>query len=106
LYGNSDITETGSTYADLADSLNSDVVDVCGILMQKTCSGAPSTRENDNLNKEHANLVITDTTYQNLHTVALNVAMSAPVLLEGPAGSGKTSLVEELARFLGSGKGV
>jgi len=37
----------------------------------------------------------------NLHSLAVAVAMATPVLLQGVVGSGKTTLVEHLARLTG-----
>uniref|UniRef100_A0A3B4ATV8 Midasin AAA ATPase 1 n=1 Tax=Periophthalmus magnuspinnatus TaxID=409849 RepID=A0A3B4ATV8_9GOBI len=46
-------------------------------------------------------LVLVDSTCQNLRRLALAVASGRPVLLEGPIGCGKTSLVEYLAAVTG-----
>eukprot|EP00727_Mastigamoeba_balamuthi_P013922 m51a1_g9152 hypothetical protein (5493) ;mRNA; r:105121-123237 len=45
-----------------------------------------------------ATLVETATTTRNLRALALAVSQGTPVLLEGPTGSGKTALIEHLAR--------
>ena len=49
-------------------------------------------------------LVLVPTTRGCLRSLALAVASSCPVLLEGPVGSGKTALVEQLARLMGRGR--
>ena len=46
-------------------------------------------------------LVMVPSTVSNLHSLVLSVASGHGVLLEGPIGSGKTSLVEYLARAAG-----
>ena len=46
-------------------------------------------------------LVIVPSTVNNLHSLVLSVASGHGVLLEGPIGSGKTTLVEYLARATG-----
>ena len=46
-------------------------------------------------------LVMVPSTVSNLHSLVLSVASGHGVLLEGPIGSGKTSLVEYLARVTG-----
>lgn len=53
-------------------------------------------------NDGHVNsLVMIPSSKRNLHSLALAVATGSGVLLEGPVGSGKTSLVENLARMTG-----
>lgn len=46
-------------------------------------------------------LVLVDSTCRNLRRLAMAVASQKPVLLEGPIGCGKTSLVEYLAAATG-----
>ena len=50
-------------------------------------------------------LVPVGSTLRNLHSLATAVAARSPVLLEGPVGSGKTSLVDHLARITGCTQG-
>lgn len=45
--------------------------------------------------------MLVDSTYHNLRRLALALASQKPVLLEGPIGCGKTSLVEFLAAATG-----
>eukprot|EP00842_Homolaphlyctis_polyrhiza_P004149 jgi/Hompol1/4735/HPOL_003840-RA len=47
-------------------------------------------------------LVLTETTSASLHRMALSISLGTPILLQGPAGSGKTALVEEASRIIGS----
>ncbi len=49
----------------------------------------------------HRSLVPVPSSQRNLHSLAIAVASGNPVLLEGPVGSGKTSLVEHLAEMTG-----
>ncbi|KAI1144330.1 midasin [Hypoxylon sp. FL0543] len=49
-----------------------------------------------------SNLVYTPTTLANLENLAQNLQKSGPILLHGLPGSGKTSIVHELARELGT----
>ncbi len=48
-----------------------------------------------------SNLVLVDSTCQNLRRLAMAVASQKPILLEGPIGCGKTALVEYLAAVTG-----
>jgi midasin (ATPase involved in ribosome maturation) len=72
--------------------LSTHVVDICGVILPRF--GKP-------LNSNGGTLVETPTTRQNLTMAAMAVSIRTPVLLEGPIGSGKTALVEELAWRLG-----
>lgn len=58
---------------------------------------------NDGKQCQQPQLILTDTTKRNLHTLSLALSIGAPTFLEGVTGSGKTSLVEELARLTGRG---
>ncbi|CAG8487914.1 37837_t:CDS:10, partial [Gigaspora margarita] len=49
------------------------------------------------ISKVKQRLVMTDTTLKNLNAICLTLSMGSPVLLEGVTGSGKTSLIEEIA---------
>lgn len=51
----------------------------------------------------HPELVLTETTIRNLHTLSLALSIGAPTLLEGVTGAGKTAIVEELASRTGRG---
>ncbi len=85
-------TKRGIVQADLCE----EVVSVCGVLLQKEKSDSEAVNSNP--------LVPVSSTRHNLHRLALAVAAGKPVLLEGPVGCGKTSLVEHLALLTGRQK--
>ena len=98
--------------SDLSEDL---VMSICGILLPKQPGSkqvilfslesvriifqTPSVVQNP----EHT-LVPVATTLRCLRSLAMAVVANRPALLEGPVGSGKTSLVEHLASQLGIGK--
>eukprot|EP00897_Mesotaenium_endlicherianum_P007207 jgi/Mesen1/6514/ME000332S05520 len=47
-------------------------------------------------------LVMTPTTVKNLEAVVLGLCQKRPLLLEGPAGAGKSTLIDEAARLTGN----
>ena len=65
---------------------------ICGVLLPRL-PGASGLVDKS--------LVMVPSTVSNLHSLVLSVASGHGVLLEGPIGSGKTSLVEYLARTTG-----
>jgi midasin len=68
------------------------LVDVCGVLLVRGDAKVPPIRR----------LVPTLTTNENLKSLALAVCQKNPILLEGVTGSGKTSLINELALLTGN----
>lgn len=70
------------------------VVSIYGILLQQTKPVAPSLSD----------LVALPSVEFNLQTAALGVSLGKPILVEGPMGSGKTTLIRHLARLTGRGK--
>ncbi|KAJ3035683.1 AAA ATPase midasin [Rhizophlyctis rosea] len=77
-------------------------VDLCGVLLpisHGSLSLSSSTTSVSDVGKK--NLVLTWTTTRNLHSIGLALSLGLPILLEGPPGVGKTSLVEEAARLTG-----
>lgn len=67
-------------------NISQDVVNVCGIYL---------TRERKKV--QGFELVNVESTHSNLFKIALGVAANKAICLQGPVGSGKTSLVEYLA---------
>ncbi|KAI9314232.1 P-loop containing nucleoside triphosphate hydrolase protein [Dichotomocladium elegans] len=75
---------------------------LCGVLLPKTVEDR-HTSEATNRPTYRPQLVLTDTTTRNLHTLSLALSIGAPTLLEGVTGAGKTAIVEELASRTGRG---
>ncbi|KAJ3248142.1 AAA ATPase midasin [Chytriomyces hyalinus] len=82
------------TAADLTPLL----VDIAGVLLPKPNLRSLLPSQNVMPTKK---LVWTNTTRKNLNRIAISVSMGAPVLITGPAGCGKTSLIEEVSRMVG-----
>ncbi|XP_061479315.1 midasin isoform X2 [Rhineura floridana] len=78
--------------------LSSKVVAVCGIVLPRQQFGP---RENETISNQ---FVLVKSTCTNLQNLAMAVASQNAVLLEGPVGCGKTSLVEYLAAVTGRTK--
>ncbi|KAJ3092441.1 AAA ATPase midasin [Quaeritorhiza haematococci] len=79
-------------------------VDLCGVLLPSYSAQIRSSSPPVSVGEsgdDKAPLVLTSTTTHNLHRIALAVSLRMPILLEGPPGSGKTSLVEEVSRVTG-----
>ncbi|KAK7907514.1 hypothetical protein WMY93_016126 [Mugilogobius chulae] len=83
----------------VSEDLCSSVVTVCGVVLPTI---APRLTQQVPINQK--DLVMVDSTCKNLRRLALAVASQRPVLLEGPIGCGKTSLVEYLATVTGHNK--
>ena len=66
--------------------------DVCGLLLPRLC-GSPDSP---------SALVFTPTTTRNMRALVEAVLSPDPILITGQAGSGKTSLITDLARELGT----
>ncbi|XP_041950170.1 midasin [Alosa sapidissima] len=78
----------------VSEDLSQNVVAVCGVVLPKM----------KQLNEEPTflkDLVLVDSTCRNLRRLAIAVASQKAVLLEGPIGCGKTTLVEYLAAVTG-----
>ncbi|KAJ3293693.1 AAA ATPase midasin [Borealophlyctis nickersoniae] len=73
-------------------------VDLCGVLLPVATESMQSNRVSDT--GRHL-LVLTNTTRRNLHDVAEALSVGMPIMLEGPPGVGKTSVVEEAAMLTG-----
>ncbi|KAJ1986122.1 AAA ATPase midasin [Dimargaris cristalligena] len=83
------------------------IVDLCGILLPRCLASenCPSASEGiyrslDQPPPAHR-LVLTPTTRNNVYSVALATSLGQAVLLEGLTGSGKTSLIEDMAHVAG-----
>ncbi|XP_056015325.1 midasin-like isoform X2 [Ostrea edulis] len=74
------------------DLLHKDVVRVAGLLLP---------RVTERQKEDSSNLVPVPSMMANLRSLTLAVAAGTPVLLQGPVGSGKTSLVQHLAVKVG-----
>lgn len=81
----------------VSEDLCANVAAICGVVLPTI---AP--RQTTDINQTE--LVLVDSTCQNLRRLALAVGSQRPVLLEGPIGCGKTSLVEFLAALTGHNK--
>lgn len=96
----------------LTEDLSPLTADLCGILTTRlgglishshiyswgnyhsslvTCAGPPTTP---------SNVISTPTTITNIHSLALLLRKSPPILITGPSGSGKTFLVHQIAHTL------
>ncbi|KAJ8270795.1 hypothetical protein GJAV_G00119370 [Gymnothorax javanicus] len=77
----------------VSEDLSRNVVAVCGVVLPKKM-----LQQQEPFSKD---LVLVDSTCQNLRRLALAVSSQKAVLLEGPIGCGKTALVEYLAAVTG-----
>ncbi|XP_057208356.1 midasin isoform X2 [Triplophysa rosa] len=80
----------------MTEDLTRSVTMVCGVILPRR-----TPRQGDQKQTSLSNLVLVDSTCQNLRRLAMAVASQKPVLLEGPIGCGKTALVEYLAAVTG-----
>ncbi|XP_066468783.1 midasin [Tiliqua scincoides] len=78
--------------------LSAKVVAVCGVVLPRQQLGP---KENESILNH---FVLVESTCTNLQNLAMAVASQSAVLLEGPVGSGKTSVVEFLAAVTGRTK--
>ncbi|KAG8524470.1 Midasin, partial [Galemys pyrenaicus] len=88
--------------------LSSRVTAVCGVVLpgQPPCPGEQASNKNSSHEQDLAfqSYVLVESVCKNLQTLAMAVASQNAVLLEGPIGCGKTSLVEHLAAMTGRRK--
>ncbi|KAM6185923.1 midasin [Rhynchocyon petersi] len=86
--------------------LSSRVTTVCGIVLPDQLQALGKQASNRSSSHELAlkSYVLVESVCKNLQTLAIAVASQNPVLLEGPIGCGKTSLVEHLAAMTGRWK--
>ncbi|MED6248455.1 AAA ATPase midasin, partial [Ataeniobius toweri] len=83
----------------VSEDLSQNVVAVCGVVLPRMVPRKAGQVKS-------TNLVLVESTCQNLRRLALAVASHKPVLLEGPIGCGKTALVEFMAAITGHMKGA
>uniref|UniRef100_A0A8C0HMH3 Midasin n=1 Tax=Buteo japonicus TaxID=224669 RepID=A0A8C0HMH3_9AVES len=85
--------------------LSANVVAVCGIVLPRL---QLVSEDNSNFmfeqEKNTSRFVLVESAFTNLQNLAIAVAYQSPVLLEGPIGCGKTSLIEYLAAVTGRAK--
>ncbi|XJO73933.1 hypothetical protein BDV3_004832 [Batrachochytrium dendrobatidis] len=97
------------------DSLSCLTVDMCGILLPHSQLITAGLSSNGHLPLDisalislqssisgTSNLVHTNSTVSCLHRMGISISLNLPILLEGPPGAGKTTLVEEASRLVGS----
>lgn len=89
--------------------LSSSVAAVCGVVLPKQSSSPGEQQTSDSSSSRDQELalksfVLVESVCKNLQMLAVAVASQNAVLLEGPIGSGKTSLVEHLAAVTGRTK--
>ncbi|XP_030345365.1 midasin isoform X4 [Strigops habroptila] len=82
----------------VSGDLCANVVAVCGIVLPRL---QLISEEQENITSR---LVMVESAFTNLQNLAIAVAYQTPVLLEGPIGCGKTSLIEYLAAVTGRAK--
>ncbi|KAG0232655.1 AAA ATPase midasin [Actinomortierella wolfii] len=94
LFRNPGSSNSDSNYRRISSNhLSPLTVNLCGVLLPRS--------EHHGSNISAHQLVLTETTKHNLHSIGLALSIGAPVLLEGVTGAGKTALVEEVARITG-----
>ncbi|XP_032952982.1 midasin isoform X1 [Rhinolophus ferrumequinum] len=88
--------------------LSSRVTVVCGVVLPRQLPGPGEQASNRSSTREQElafrSYVLVESVCKNLQTLAMAVASQNAVLLEGPIGCGKTSLVEHLAAMTGRRK--
>ncbi|KAM4681125.1 midasin isoform 3-T3 [Amazona ochrocephala] len=82
----------------VSGDLSANVVAVCGIVLPRL---QLISEEQESITSR---FVLVESAFTNLQNLAIAVAYQTPVLLEGPIGCGKTSLVEYLAAVTGRAK--
>ncbi|XP_065113160.1 midasin [Paramisgurnus dabryanus] len=80
----------------VTEDLTQNVTVVCGVILPRR-----TPRQGEQTQTSIRNLVLVDSTCQNLRRLSMAVASQKPILLEGPIGCGKTALVEYLAAVTG-----
>uniref|UniRef100_A0A8B9G7C9 Midasin n=1 Tax=Amazona collaria TaxID=241587 RepID=A0A8B9G7C9_9PSIT len=88
----------------VSGDLSANVVAVCGIVLPRLQLISEEQVCNPGLSIITSHFVLVESAFTNLQNLAIAVAYQTPVLLEGPIGCGKTSLVEYLAAVTGRAK--
>uniref|UniRef100_A0A8D2MCK3 Midasin n=1 Tax=Zonotrichia albicollis TaxID=44394 RepID=A0A8D2MCK3_ZONAL len=92
----------------VSGDLSARVVAVCGIVLPRLqhVSEEQVLTQNFMFEQENntSNFVLVESAFTNLQNLAIAVSYQTPVLLEGPIGCGKTSLIEYLAAVTGRAK--
>uniref|UniRef100_A0A669QDJ1 Midasin n=1 Tax=Phasianus colchicus TaxID=9054 RepID=A0A669QDJ1_PHACC len=83
----------------VSGDLSANVVAVCGIVLPRLKLVSEEQQENTT-----SHFVLVESACTNLQNLAIAVAFQSPVLLEGPIGCGKTTLIEYLAAVTGRTK--
>ncbi|XP_048793738.1 midasin isoform X1 [Lagopus muta] len=83
----------------VSSDLSANVVAVCGIVLPRLKLVSEEQWENTT-----SHFVLVESACTNLQNLAIAVAFQSPVLLEGPIGCGKTTLIEYLAAVTGRTK--
>ncbi|CAB4255465.1 similar to Saccharomyces cerevisiae YLR106C MDN1 Huge dynein-related AAA-type ATPase (midasin), forms extended pre-60S particle with the Rix1 complex (Rix1p-Ipi1p-Ipi3p) [Maudiozyma barnettii] len=81
------------------DDLTDKVVSICGILV-------PRLTQNDLSSDASPSFVPTEKTIDTFRQLAKQVQKSAPVMLIGKAGAGKTFIINELSKYMGCEKSI
>ncbi|KAM6126972.1 midasin isoform 3-T3 [Pterocles gutturalis] len=82
----------------VSGDLSANVVAICGIVLPRLHLVSEEQENNT------GHFVLVESAFTNLQNLAIAVAYQRPVLLEGPIGCGKTSLIEYLAAVTGRAK--
>ncbi|XP_008936093.1 PREDICTED: midasin, partial [Merops nubicus] len=82
----------------VSSDLSANIVAVCGIVLPRLQLVAEEQED------DTSRFVLVESAFTNLQNLAMAVAYQSPVLLEGPIGCGKTSLIEYLAAVTGRAK--
>jgi len=92
-FSNMQISYSRQTFVD--NDCCEELMSVCGILLPKVRTTVPKKINRDD------NIVLVQSIKNNLRQISLSVSNATPVIVQGPVGSGKTSLIEYLAAAVG-----
>lgn len=78
-------------------------VNLCGVLVPHESLFIENATKKFDLNKSFSSsFVVTPTSHKILADIAMALACGLPILLQGKSGVGKTSVIEEAGRIVGS----